>query len=127
MARNRKSSSAALRFGPAVKALLLCLAIGGAGLGYVWQKTVLRELGQQQLRSERKLADLEFKNEELRKQLSFLSSAENLKARNRAFGLTPPPPGQVVRLSEPIGPERTAPEPQRPYNVPATVATARMP
>jgi hypothetical protein len=127
MARNRKSSSAALRFGPAVKALLLCLAIGGAGVGYVWQKTVLRELGQQQLKRERKLAELEFRNEELRKQLSFLSSAENLKARNRAFGLAPPPPGQVIRLSEPIGLERPIPEADRPHPVSATVATARMP
>jgi hypothetical protein len=38
MARNRKNQSAAMRFGPVLKALLLCLLIGGSGIGYVWQK-----------------------------------------------------------------------------------------
>ncbi len=127
MARNRKSSSAALRFGPAVKAVLLCLAIGGFGVGYVWQKTVLNELGQQILKRERKLTELQFKNEELRKQLSFLSSPDNLRARNRVFGLAPPPLGQVVRLTEPVGLERPSPETERRYAGPATVAAVPVP
>ena len=41
MARNRKNQSAVVRFGPAVKALLLCLFIGGSGVGYVWQQNQL--------------------------------------------------------------------------------------
>ena len=38
MAKNRKNQSAAIRFGPAIKAFLLCALVGGAGVGYVWQK-----------------------------------------------------------------------------------------
>jgi len=45
MARNRKSQSAAIRFGPALKAFLLCLLIGGSGIGYVWQKDQIGRLG----------------------------------------------------------------------------------
>ena len=45
MARNRKYQSAAIRFGPALKALLLCLLIGGSGVGYVWQKDQIIRLG----------------------------------------------------------------------------------
>jgi hypothetical protein len=33
MARNRKNHQAAIRFGPEIKALLLCLLIGGFGIG----------------------------------------------------------------------------------------------
>ncbi|MCX6886552.1 MAG: hypothetical protein WCR20_21870 [Verrucomicrobiota bacterium] len=127
MARNRKTGSTAQWFGAAVKAVLLCLAIGTACLGYVWQKTVLVELGQDILKRERKLADLQLKNEELRKQLSFLSSAENLKARNRMFGLIPPPPGQVIRLPEPVVVPGSVPEVDRQYGVPAAVATVPAP
>ena len=47
MARNRKYQSAAIRFGPTLKALLLCLLIGGSGVGYVWQKDQIYQLGQQ--------------------------------------------------------------------------------
>ena len=47
MARNRKYQSAASRFGPALKAFLLCLLIGGSGIGYVWQKDQISQLGQQ--------------------------------------------------------------------------------
>ena len=47
MARNRKHQSAAIRFGPALKALLLCARIAGSGVGFVWQKGQINELGQQ--------------------------------------------------------------------------------
>jgi hypothetical protein len=45
MAKNRKNQSAAIRFGPALKALGLCLLIGGAAVGYVWQKNQIDQLG----------------------------------------------------------------------------------
>ena len=38
MAKNLKNQAAAIRFGPALKASFLCLLIGGAAVGYVWQK-----------------------------------------------------------------------------------------
>ena len=56
MAKNRKYESAAIRFGPALKAFLLCLLIGGSGVGYVWQKNQIYELGRQFKQQERRLA-----------------------------------------------------------------------
>ncbi len=47
MARNRKNQSAAIRFGPALKAAFLCLLIAGSAVGYVWQKSQIYQLGQQ--------------------------------------------------------------------------------
>ena len=74
MARNRKYQSAAIRFGPALKAFLLCLLIGGSGVGYVWQKDQISQLGQQIKKRELRLADLENQNEKLRKQLATMRS-----------------------------------------------------
>jgi hypothetical protein len=45
MAKNRKYQSAAVRFGPALKAFLLCAVIGGSGVGYVWQKSQIDAKG----------------------------------------------------------------------------------
>ena len=47
MAKNRKNQSAAIRFGPALKAVFLCLLIAGSAVGYVWQKSQIYQLGQQ--------------------------------------------------------------------------------
>src|SRR5207247_5299700 len=47
MARNRKNQSGAVRFVPALKAVLLCTLIGGSAVGYVLQKNKLHELGRQ--------------------------------------------------------------------------------
>ncbi len=103
MARNRKSQSAALRFGPALKAFLLCLLIGGSGVGYVWQKDQINRLGRQIKRNEVRLADLQQQNEKLRKQLGAMRSPKFLEMRIKELnlGLVPPQPSQVWRLSEP--------------------------
>jgi cell division protein FtsB len=103
MARNRKYQSAAVRFAPALKAFLLCLLIGGTGVGYVWQKNQIYELGQQKLKRERRLAELRDQNEKLRKQLAMLCSPANLEARARELnlGLVAPQPSQIRRLVEP--------------------------
>ena len=109
MARNRKSQSAAIRFGPALKAFLLCLLIGGSGVGYVWQKDQIARLGQQIKSREASLARLEEVNEKLRKQLLLMRSPRFLEMRNRDLnlGLVAPQPAQVWRMSEP------APDPTR--------------
>ena len=103
MARNRKYESAASRFGPALKAFLLCLLIGGSGVGYVWQKDQITQLGQQIKRRELRLADLKNQSEKLRKQLAMMRSPPALERRiqDLGLGLGPPQQTQVWRLIEP--------------------------
>lgn len=103
MARNRKSQSAAIRFGPALKAVVLCLLIGGSGIGYVWQKEQIIRLGQQITKREIRLNGLEEQNEKLRKQLATMRSPRSLEMRIQELnlGLVPPQPTQVWRLPEP--------------------------
>jgi hypothetical protein len=103
MSRNRKSQSAAIRFGPALKAFLLCLLIGGSGVGYVWQKDQIRRLGQQIRDREIRLGQLQDENEKRRKQLATLRSPTFIEARVRELnlGLVAPQPNQVWKLIEP--------------------------
>ena len=109
MARNRKYQSAAIRFGPAIKAFLLCVLIGGSGVGYVWQKSQISELGQQIRRRELRLGELQEQNEKLKKQLAVMRSPQFLEDRIRELnlGLVRAEPAQICRLTEP------APEPAR--------------
>src|SRR5882762_976708 len=97
MARNRKYQSTATRFGPALKAFLLCLLIGGSGVGYVWQKSQLYELGQQIRKREIRLKDLQEQNEKLRRQMAFMRSPPFLEARIKELnlGLVAPQRSQV--------------------------------
>ncbi len=104
MARNRKSESVVSRFGPAVKACLLCLVIGGSGVGYVWQKDQIARLGQQMKARETTLVRLEEQNEKLRKQLATLRQPQFLQAQIQKLnlGLVLPAPTQKWRLPEPM-------------------------
>jgi uncharacterized protein HemX len=115
MARNRKSQSAAIRFGPALKAFLLCLLIGGSGVGYVWQKEQIAKLGHQLKSRETRLNSLEQQNELLRKQLANMHSPRFLELRIKEtnLGLVAPQLSQIMRLSEPVAePPRADHQPQ---------------
>lgn len=103
MAKNRKHQSAAIRFGPALKALLLCVLICGSALGYVWQKEQIYELGQQIRKREIRLKDLEKQNDKLRGELAFMRSPPYLEDRVKRLnlGLVAPDPSQVWFLPEP--------------------------
>ena len=103
MARNRKNQSAAIRFGPALKALFLCLLIAGSAVGYVWQKSQIYQLGQQIRQREVRLARLQNDDRKLSDQLSILRSPTMLDRRVRELnlGLLPAQPMQVLRLAEP--------------------------
>jgi cell division protein FtsB len=107
MARNRKHQTAAVRFGPALRAFVLCMLIGGSGVGYVWQKSQIDNLAKQIKQREQRLDELKLSNEKLRKQLAMLQSPPQLERRVRELnlGLVPAAPMQVMRLVEP------APEP----------------
>jgi cell division protein FtsB len=103
MARNRKLRSAAVRFGPAIKALLLCLLIGGSGVGYVWQKDQIIRLDRQIKSREQTLNRLKESNDNLRKQVSKMRSPAAVQQRIRELnlGLAEPEPAQKWRLVEP--------------------------
>ena len=103
MAKNRKNQSAAIRFGPALKALFLCLLIAGSAVGYVWQKSQIYQLGQQIRQREVRLARLQNDDRKLSDQLSILRSPTMLdrRARELNLGLAPAQPMQVLRLVEP--------------------------
>ena len=116
MAKNRKHQSAAIRFGPALKAFLLCALIGGSGVGYVWQKSQISELGQQISKRERNLVQLQEQNKKLRDQLAMLRSPAQLDQRVRELnlGLGEPQAAQVWRVAEPPArsPANCEPTPQ---------------
>lgn len=104
MARNRRNQSAAVRFGPALKALVLCVLIGGAGVGYVWQKNQIGELGRQITRGEQKLQELRYQNDKLRDVLAGLLTPDRLNDRVQRLnlGMALPQANQVWRLTEPV-------------------------
>ena len=101
--KNRKSQSAVIRFGPALKALFLCLLIAGSAVGYVWQKSQIYQLGQQIRQREIRLAQLKDMNQKLSDQLAMLRSPTMLdrRARDLNLGLGPAQPSQIWRLPEP--------------------------
>ncbi len=114
MARNRKTQSAGVRFGPALKALLLCLLLGGSGVGYVWQKDQIVRLGRQIKTRETQLSALQEQNETLRKQLERVRSLQAIEAKIKELnlGLVPPQQSQIWQLPEPTA-EPLAPQSRR--------------
>jgi len=92
-----------IRFGPALKALFLCLLMAGSAVGYVWQKSQIYQLGQQIRQREIRLAQLRDTNQKLRDQLAMLRSPTMLdrRARELNLGLGPAQASQIWRLPEP--------------------------
>ena len=103
MSKNRKNQSAAVRFGPALKAIFICAVIGGVGVGYVWHKRQVDLLGRKIVEGEKRLEQLARENRELEKQLAYLKSPAVLKSligkHNLSLGMTHP--DQVLILTEP--------------------------
>jgi cell division protein FtsB len=104
MAKNRKHQSAAIRFGPALKAFSLCLLICGSALGYVWQKSQIDQLGQQIRKREIRLKELQGQNEKLRRQMAYMKSPPYLEERVQTLhlGLVPPQRSQIWYMKEPV-------------------------
>ena len=104
MAKNRKNQSVVLRFGPALKALGLCVLIGGAAVGYVWQKNQIDQLFRQIKERELKTAELRDQNKKLREQLAILQSPARLeqKLKDLNLGLMQPSARDVWKVAEPV-------------------------
>jgi hypothetical protein len=98
----RKKQAAELRFGPALKALLICFFIGGAGVGYVYQKDLLNKLSQEKREREQELNRLQLDNAQKRARLSQMNSQRQLEERVRRMhpDLRLPTPDQVVVLPD---------------------------
>jgi hypothetical protein len=119
---NRKKRGNTVRFGPALKAVLICLVTCSLGLGYVWQKQQINSLGQQIKENELTLEELKRENKRRGDNLAYLMSPQELDARLRELNLdlVVPKPEQIVVLQElrtieavyptktPVGPVRTA-------------------
>ncbi len=105
MAKNRKSERAAVRFAPAVRAFLLCLIIGGVGLGYVAQKKKIAMLSDQNAALEEKHLKLERQRQNLLWKLERLQSFTELEAKikNMKLELLPATPDRIVRITVPPG------------------------
>ena len=119
---NRKKRGSTVRFGPALKAVLICLVTCSLGLGYVWQKQQINSLGQQIKKNEITLEELKRENKRRGDNLAYLMSPQELDARLRELNLdlVVPKPEQIVVLQElrtietvyptktPVSPVRTA-------------------
>jgi len=104
MARNRKNQGVGLRLGPLVKVVFVCLFIGGFGVGYVWQKAAIEQLGRDIKHRETQLDGLKKKNEAMKNQLASMQSPPVLEMRIKELnlGLDMPDPRQVLWLAEPL-------------------------
>src|SRR2546429_9962154 len=102
MARSRKNQPAAVRFGPGLKAVIICLFIGSSGVGYVWQQNQLLELGRQKAEKEKRLNRLRVQNSQLARHLAELQSPKSLETRLKELnlGLRMAQPTQIVRLAD---------------------------
>jgi uncharacterized protein HemX len=111
MARNRRTQSAEVHPASVVKALLLCLFIGGAGVGFVCQKSQLVQLGRQKKAREMQLEQLRLRNAQLARQLWERQSVPALerRARELKLDLTVPHPSRIVTLED-----RLSASPRRP-------------
>jgi hypothetical protein len=100
MAHRRRHQSAEVRFGPVLKALLICLFLGGVGVGYVYQKSLLNELGKKKKEREYRLEQLRRQNAQLAWVLAEKRDPRALEQRARELGLklVRAAPGQVVVL-----------------------------
>jgi hypothetical protein len=111
MARNRKNQSGAVRFVPALKAVVLCMLIGGSAVGYVLQKNKIYELGKQLEKREVVLERLRWENRLRSTQLANSQIPQRLaeRVRDQKLGLVPPQSGQWILIQEPVAREKTNP------------------
>ena len=109
----RQNETAGFTFGPAIKAFLFCVFIGGSGLGFVWQKQEIGDLGRQLKDAELRLEELKRQNKNRTETLQQFLDPRLLaqKATTQFPDLTQPVPNRIVILSEPppIARETVAP------------------
>ena len=91
-----------MRFGPALKAVFICVITCSLGLGYVWQKQQINTLGQHLKEKEIALEQLRRENKRRGDNLAYLMSPQELDSRlaQLKLDLVVPRPEQIVILQE---------------------------
>ena len=91
-----------MRFGPALKAVIICVITCSLGLGYVWQKQQINTLGQCLKEKEIALEQLRRENKRRGDNLAYLMSPQELDSRlaQLKLDLVVPRPEQIVVLQE---------------------------
>jgi hypothetical protein len=86
-----------------LKAILLCVFVGGSAVGYVLQKNQVYELGRQMARREMLLERLKWENRLRANQLASLQMPQKLadRAKELGLGLLPSQAGQTIYLPDP--------------------------
>ena len=99
---NRKKGGSTVRFGPALKAVFICVITCSLGLGYVWQKQQINTLGQHLKEKEIALEQLRRENKRRGDNLAYLMSPQELDSRlaQLKLDLVVPRPEQIVILQE---------------------------
>lgn len=87
MATNRKREEEAVKMGVLLRALLVCAAIAGLGLGYVRQSAQQLEMGKRITDLERRRYELHRHLENLRATEAVLASRPQILERIERFGL----------------------------------------
>jgi len=99
--KNRKHNEARAQLGPVLKAIVICLLLGGSAVGYVLQKNKLHELGRQIARRESILNALKAENKGRQMNLANLQLPQRIEKRVKDLGLVSTPPVQMIWLPEP--------------------------
>ncbi len=96
-----------------VLVLIVCTLITCAGVGYVWQKEQIVQLGKKTKRLEIRIDELKHREDALLREEARLSTSRELEAQLRRMnlGLSQPTPDQIIRLPDGAPPE-ISPEPQ---------------
>ncbi len=102
MWRRVQSRSEVIGAGWIVRAVVVCLFVGGSCGGYLWQKSQVHKLGHEIRGLEQDLEKLEKGNEVLRQRYSVLASHRELDKRVEQYGLDlrSPAPEQILRIRD---------------------------
>ncbi|MCF7669422.1 MAG: hypothetical protein K9N48_06575 [Verrucomicrobia bacterium] len=103
MPRKKAKQPVTIKFGPALIGLLVCVAIGGACLWYIFFRAKLDRLGERIKQKEEGLAVYTLRNKQLGNHLAYLRLPRVIELRIESFGLNlrPPNPEDVIRIPEP--------------------------
>jgi len=114
VAKNRKHNETRAQIGPALKAIVICLLLGGSAVGYVLQKNKLHELGRQIAKREAVLNALKTENKLRAMQLANLQLPRRIEERvnEQKLGLVRTPAVQMIWLPEPTSLEKTNETPE---------------